>query len=88
MDEAAATRLDPTTLRALPRAGSDPDRCAVVCDSGESLTYGQLANRASRLAGALRQRGLAVGDVVAVLCENSPAYFGCPTTTSGRSRSR
>ena len=62
-------------FRALPRAGTDPGRLAVVCDSGESLTYGELADRASRLAGALRRRGLQVGDVVAILAENSPAYL-------------
>jgi fatty-acyl-CoA synthase len=61
-------------VRALPRAGTDPDRLAVVC-AGESLTYGELADRASRLAGGLRRRGLHVGDVVAILSENDPAYL-------------
>ncbi|RAY16924.1 acyl-CoA synthetase [Actinomadura craniellae] len=62
-------------VQALPHAGTDPDRLAVVCDSGESLTYGELADRASRLAGALRLRGLQVGDVVAIVSENAPAYL-------------
>src|SRR5919198_5502752 len=68
------TQLSPA-IWALPAAGTDPGRLAVVCDSGESLTYGQLADRACRLAGALRQRGMRAGDVVAVLAENSPTYL-------------
>ncbi len=56
-------------------AATDPDRLAVVCESGDSLTYGQLAERAARLAGALRNRGLQPGDVVAVVVENTAAYF-------------
>ena len=67
---------EPTAaLQALPRAATDPDRPAVICDSGERLTYGELAGRASRLAGALRRRGARTGDVVAVLADNSPAYL-------------
>ncbi|GAA3209674.1 AMP-binding protein [Actinocorallia longicatena] len=62
-------------VRALPRAGTDPGRPAVICDSGETLTHGELADRVSRLAGELRRRGLNVGDVVAILSENSPAYL-------------
>ncbi|XVQ14572.1 acyl-CoA synthetase [Spirillospora sp. CA-255316] len=62
-------------LQALPRAGTDPDRPAVICDSGETLTHGELADRASRLAGALRERGMRAGDVVAILSENRPAYL-------------
>lgn len=62
-------------LRAIPTAKTDPDRIAVVSESGESTTYAELAERASRLAGALRQHGLRVGDVVAVLVENHPSYF-------------
>ncbi|GAA0960085.1 AMP-binding protein [Actinocorallia libanotica] len=62
-------------VRALPHAATHPDRPAVVCDSGETLTYGALADRASRLAGELRRRGLRVGDVVAILADNSPAYL-------------
>jgi long-chain acyl-CoA synthetase len=37
--------------------------------------YGELAGRAARLAGALRQRlGLAAGDRVAIIAKNSPEY--------------
>ena len=39
-------------------------------------TYGQLAERAARLAGALRERcGLKAGDRVAIAAKNSPAYL-------------
>ena len=62
-------------VQALPRTGTDPGRPAVICDSGEVLTFGELADRVSRLAGALRRRGLRTGDVVAILADNSPAYL-------------
>ena len=62
------------SLQHLVTKATDPNKLAIVCDSGESLTYGQLATRSAQLAGALRARGLEVGDCVAVLSENSPAY--------------
>ncbi|TDC74904.1 acyl-CoA synthetase [Actinomadura sp. 7K507] len=62
-------------VQALPTAGTDPGRAAVICDNGEVLTFGELADRVSRLAGALRRRGLRPGDVVAILSENTPAYL-------------
>jgi long-chain acyl-CoA synthetase len=62
-------------LQALPTAATDPDRIAIVTDAGESLTYGRLAERASRLAAALRRRGLQEGDVVAVLGENDTSLL-------------
>ena len=41
-----------------------------------TATYGQLAERAARLAGALRERcGLKAGDRVAIAAKNSPAYL-------------
>ncbi len=58
-----------------------PEAPAVV--HGERrLTYGELGERAGRLAAALRQRGLEPGWRVAVLCPNTPAmleaHFGVP----------
>jgi long-chain acyl-CoA synthetase len=38
-------------------------------------TYGQLGERAARLAGALRAMGLQPGDRVAIAAKNSPAYL-------------
>jgi fatty-acyl-CoA synthase len=58
-----------------------PDRVAVV-HGARRLTYRELAERAWRLAGALRAAGLAPGDRVAYLCPNTPSMlegaFGVP----------
>lgn len=62
-------------LQALPTAGTDPDRPAIICTNGETVTYAELAERASRLAGAFRKLGLVEGDVVAILSENAPAFL-------------
>src|SRR5689334_17769217 len=56
-----------------------PDDVAVVCGT-ERLTYTQFADRAARLAGALRSEGLRSGDRVAFLSTNChrllEAYYG------------
>jgi len=62
-------------IQALALAATDPDRPAVICDDGQQVTYGELAERAVRLAGALRGLGLGEGAVVAILHENAPAYL-------------
>lgn len=49
------------------------DRPAIVFRD-RALTYGELWRRASALASALRLRGVAPGDRVALLIENSPDY--------------
>ncbi|MFD5828642.1 amino acid adenylation domain-containing protein [Lentzea sp. NPDC060358] len=46
-------------------ADATPDAPALVCD-GQTLTYGELDRRATRLANALRRRGAGPGEVVAV----------------------
>ena len=55
------------------------DRIAFV-DGAETLTFAQLANKATRLACALNDRGIGQGDVVALQLPNSlwhpVAYFG------------
>ena len=57
-------------------AQSTPDRAAViVADTGTTLTYGQLEARSNQVAHALRARGLAIGDHVAVLVDNRAEYF-------------
>jgi long-chain acyl-CoA synthetase len=48
---------------------------AIVLSSGDQLTYGELDRRSTRLARALRERGLATGDTVALLMENHPRYM-------------
>lgn len=56
-----------------------PERTAFVGD-GVRWTYAEVARRASRLAGLLRQRGVGPGDVIAWAGDNTPhaalAYFG------------
>jgi len=69
-----------TPLRFLRYAEQQyPRRTAVVCNQ-ESFTYAQFADRARRLAGALRQAGVQPGDRVAFLSTNChrllEAYYG------------
>jgi long-chain acyl-CoA synthetase len=47
----------------------------VACGTCVVATYGQLAERAARIAGALRTFGLAPGDRVAIVSKNSPDYL-------------
>jgi acyl-CoA synthetase (AMP-forming)/AMP-acid ligase II len=52
-----------------------PDSPALIDGlSGDVITHGQLAQHVDRMAAALHERGLRKGDVVAVLCPNSPWY--------------
>ncbi|MBV9927466.1 MAG: amino acid adenylation domain-containing protein [Acidobacteria bacterium] len=53
------------------QAALTPDAVAVV-DGGEQLTYGELNNRANRLAHHLRALGVGPGTQAAVLLEHSP----------------
>jgi acyl-CoA synthetase (AMP-forming)/AMP-acid ligase II len=55
-------------------ARQTPQREAVVC-GGERVTYGALWERAALLAGMLAARGIAKGDIVAVLMKNSAAFI-------------
>lgn len=50
------------------------DRRAVACE-GSELTFGELHDRANRIANALMERGAAPGDRVAVLGRNSADYI-------------
>jgi crotonobetaine/carnitine-CoA ligase len=53
-----------------------PDRIAVVLgEDGSHLTYGQLDEQVNRLANALRDKGVAKGDRVAVFMENRIEYI-------------
>lgn len=58
------------------RAEAEPDRVAVH-HRGEDVTYGQLAFRAARLGGRLREEGLKRGDRVVLLSTNSADYVAC-----------
>jgi acyl-CoA synthetase (AMP-forming)/AMP-acid ligase II len=58
------------------QAAEDPDHpAAIAFGSGVTLTYGELEDRSRRLAGLWRAQGLRHGDHVAVLLDNTPAYF-------------
>ena len=61
----------------LQRAGlSHADLPAAVQGTRVVATYGQLAARAAKLAGVLRERfGLKTGDRVAIVARNAPAYL-------------
>jgi long-chain acyl-CoA synthetase len=52
-----------------------PSSPAVAFGSRVVATYGQLAERAARLASALRKFGLAPGDRVAIISKNCPDYL-------------
>jgi fatty-acyl-CoA synthase len=58
-----------------------PDKIAVI-DRSRRYTYGELHQRARRLASALTRRGIGKGDTVAILAPNVPAmieaHFGVP----------
>src|SRR5919199_3458128 len=63
-------------------AAREEGRCAAVVCGGVALSYGAFAERAARLAGALRAAGVAPGDRVAYVGPNChallEAYFGVP----------
>lgn len=57
-------------------AATTPDKAAVVmADDGETLTFAQLHDEATRLANAFRARGLSPGDHVAICLENQARLF-------------
>src|SRR3569833_392434 len=61
----------------LSRSGlSHPHMPAAALGSRVAMTYGELALRAAKLAGALRDKlGLRPGDRVAIAAKNSPEYL-------------
>lgn len=61
------------TSAILARALREPDRLALVYED-QRVSYADLADRALRLAGQLRARGVAAGQVVAVVMKNSAAF--------------
>ena len=53
-----------------------PDRPAIIMGStGETATFAELEDRSSRLARALRDRGLTEGDHLAILMENNRPFL-------------
>ena len=60
----------------LERAGkADPERPALGIGARVLRSYGDLAGRVARLAGALQRMGLKPGDRVAIAAKNSPDYL-------------
>ena len=55
-------------------AARDPDRLAVI-DERESVTYAEVDRRSTAVAHALADRGVHVGDSVALLARNSAAFL-------------
>jgi acetyl-CoA synthetase len=59
-------------------AAAEPDRLALVTVSREGergeVSFGELADRSARLAGALAKRGIGRGDVVMTLVGNRPEW--------------
>ena len=55
-------------------ADRSPDKAITVFE-GETITYGQMAERAVALAGGLAQRGVGRGEVVALLSYNCPEFL-------------
>ena len=56
------------------RARTDGDRTAIVAGA-QRITYRELEERVSRVAGALRGRGIRPGDRVAVALKNCPEFL-------------
>lgn len=57
-------------------AETQPDKVAVaMVTSGETVTYGELEQRANRGAHALRHLGLGKGDTLAIACNNRLEFF-------------
>lgn len=64
------------TDMAARRADLRPDKAAFIdAESGQTLSFAAVDDRANRLARALRARKLTPGDRVAVLCLNRPDFF-------------
>ncbi|HEY0481661.1 MAG TPA: amino acid adenylation domain-containing protein [Kofleriaceae bacterium] len=76
VDYPSTTRVEELIAATAQRV---PDRVAVRC-RGQILTYGQLARRATSIAGALRARGVGRGDRAGLLVERDldllPAILG------------
>ena len=71
--DALSTAGNQTLHRAFfDRASRNPDAVALVWGDGESMTYGDLRDRAMRVAAALTDRDVAVGDTVGVTLPKGP----------------
>src|SRR4051794_37111420 len=78
----SASRIELSPLNFLHRRALVMAERTAVVQGDRRYTYAEFAQRAGRLAAALRGAGLQPGDRVAVLCPNSPAileaHYGVP----------
>jgi long-chain acyl-CoA synthetase len=57
-------------------AAQSPNALALImAETGATLTYAQLDCATNKIANGLRALGVKVGDVIALMAENSPAFF-------------
>jgi len=57
-------------------AGVTPGKPAlIVAETGETISFAELDRRSNRVAQLFRERGLHVGDTVALFCDNIPEYY-------------
>ncbi|MFI6599348.1 amino acid adenylation domain-containing protein [Nonomuraea sp. NPDC050536] len=68
----APLRLGRLHQRFFDRASLHPDRTALVWGESDELSYGELADRARRIAGGLHAVGISPGDTVAVTTAKGP----------------
>ena len=58
-------------------AQTHPDKPAVIiAETGEVRTYRELDEASNRAAQFFRSRGLQIGDVIALMLDNTPDYYG------------
>jgi acyl-CoA synthetase (AMP-forming)/AMP-acid ligase II len=68
--------MDPAGEHLCAHAAVTPDKPAVVMNgSGATRTYRQIDEASARLARVLRDRGMTVGDHLAVLLDNQPEFY-------------
>lgn len=57
-------------------AKNNPDRAAIImAGSGQTISFAELDRRSNQVAQLLRERGIKVGDTVALCMENHPWFF-------------
>lgn len=73
MDQPPGTPLDLVTM--LARHAEEHADVACLIYEGEEISFGEYAERTSRVAGALLAQGIAPGDRVAILAHAAPIFF-------------
>ncbi len=72
--DAAAAGAASINAAALLLQGHDPQRTALVCTTGETLSFGALRDRVARTAAVWRARGVGPGDRVAIKLADGPDW--------------